>query len=139
MGFKKTISARDEQFIIDNPKLKSNVIQQFINVSTSQINRIKKEVYGSAKWLHDGNKYPYLNKLNGYYIIKHAGKFIARTRSTSKAINIIDNMISAIENNYFKRVEYDSGGFKPVKFKHIPSYQISRKQDYDKNYRGRNK
>lgn len=139
MGFKKTISARDERFIIDNPRLKSNVIQQFIKVSTSQINRIKKEVYGSVKWTHCGNKYPYLNKLSGYYVIKHADKFIARTQSVGKAINIIDNMIIAIESDYFKRVEYDSGGFKPVKFKHILTYQIARKQDYDKNHRGRNK
>ena len=138
MVFKKVISATDIGFIIDNPHLKSNVIQQFINVSTSQINRVKREFYGKINWFHLGNKYPHLNKCNDGYLVKYAGDLIAKVNKPCIAMQIIDRMICAIESNHFERVEYEKGNLKDkvVNFKLPPVFQIAKRADFDeKKYR----
>ena len=133
MSFKATVTDTDRQFIIDNPNLKSNVIKQFINVSTTQINRIKKEVYGKITWFHDGNRYPYLNKSDDGYRVRYAGNLIAKTINVDFAMKLIDTMIIAIERNYFERVEYERGNLKDklVNFKLPPVFQIAKRSDFD--------
>ena len=133
MSFKVTITNTDRQFIINNPNLKSNVIKQFINVSTTQINRIKKEVYGKVTWFHDGNRYPYLNKSDDGYRVRYAGNLIAKTINVDFAMKLIDTMMTAIENDYFTRVEYERGNVaeRVTSFKLPPAFQISRTKDFD--------
>ena len=133
MSFKVTITDTDRQFIIDNPNLKSNVIKQFINVSTTQINRIKKEVYGKVTWFHDGNRYPYLNKSDDGYRVRYAGNLIAKVNKPCIAMQIIDRMICAIESNHFEQVEYERGTVaeRVTSFKLPPSFQIARTKDFD--------
>lgn len=121
----------ERQFIIDNPHLRSNAIQKFIDVSTTHINRIKQETHGKIRWFHNGNKYPYLNAYNGQYQVRYAGNPVGKTYDKLTAFNLIDTMISAIDSGFF-----DSGRIpKPkshdvLKIKLPPAMQIARKSDY---------
>ncbi|QAY18012.1 hypothetical protein [Pseudoalteromonas phage C7] len=130
------VTSIERQFIIDNPHLKSNAIQKFIDVSITHINRIKQEAHGKIKWFHKGNKYPYLNKGENGYRIRYAGNLILRTRNPNTAFYVIDIMISGIEQGYFDGDRIP----KPKKFTRLsfelPSLmQIARKSDFKETAR----
>lgn len=125
------ISRIEKQFIIDNPHLRSDVMQKLINVSTTSINRIKRNAYGKVKWFHNGNKYPYLNVYNGQYQVRYAGNPVGKTIDKVTAFNLIDTMISAIENGFFDADRISKPKTLDVlTIKLPPSMQIARKSDY---------
>lgn len=136
MPFEITIGDTERQFIIDNPNLKSNVMQRLINVSTTHINRIKQEAHGKIKWFHTGNKYPYLNKNKDGYRVRYAGDLIAKTKDTNCAFNLIDSMISAIEQGFFDGEKIQKPkNHKRLSFELPPLMQIARKSDFKETLR----
>lgn len=125
------VSRMEKQFIIDNPNLGSNVIQKFIDVSTTHINRIKREAHGKIKWFHNGNKYPYLNVYNGQYQVRYAGNPVGKTNDKITAFNLIDTMINAIESGFFDAGRIPkSKSLDVLTIKLPPVMQIARKSDY---------
>lgn len=122
------VSRIERQFIIDNPHLKSNVIKKFINASTTHINKIKKDVYGKIPWFHSGNKYPYLNKVGNYYLVRYATIKYGRTDCLDRAIEFIDEMIELIERD---------GSIKSCEQEIVlpPLMQIARKLDFKETVR----